>query len=253
MSPYPQASSTPLFAFEPEESTPDLVQTNYRVMVGGKGTDAHLSPKPAYGSSLDPAAAANLASKNAVVVCSAAFERLGFKAGERGDAVLYETLTVSSKGGFELQCEGSEDPKRAKSSKGDTQQRDTCIASAKHDEAHARYLIGKYNGPVRAKHTRTAVMTLDLLVYGLEDTHQNPTVKRTYTVEIGLVGDEHEFEVLGTHGLVLDTSAGLVFSGRHLPSNLHMLITRLPPLYKTNFPRASTEKSCHVTVTRRES
>ena len=96
---------------------------------------------------MDPAAAANLASKNAVIVCDAAFGRLHFKEGERGDAVLYEPLMLSSKGGAELQVDVADEPKGAKDKKGNTQMRDTCIASAKHDDTRARFLISRYNAP----------------------------------------------------------------------------------------------------------
>ena len=107
---------------------------------------------------MDPAAAANLASKNAVIVCDAAFGRLHFKEGERGDAVLYEPLMLSSKGGAELQVDVTDKPKGDKDNKGDMQMRDTCIASAKHDDTRARFLISKYNGYERAKHSRTAII-----------------------------------------------------------------------------------------------
>ena len=186
--PYPQASSDtnePLFVFDPEDSTPDLVQAQYRVIMCGKGPDACLAPRPTKENGMDAAAAANLASKNAVIVCDAAFGRLHFKEGERGDAVLYEPLMLSSKGGAELQVDVTDKPKGAKDNKGDTQMRDTCIASAKHDDTRARFLISKYNGYERAKHARTAIMGLDVLTYGLSDAHNKPTVQRQFNIELG--------------------------------------------------------------------
>ena len=199
----------------------------------GKGPDACLAPRPTKENGMDAAAAANLASKNAVIVCDAAFGRLHFKEGERGDAVLYEPLMLSSKGGAELQVDVADEPKGAKDKKGNTQMRDTCIASAKHDDTRARFLISKYNGYERAKHASTAVMALDVLTYGLSDSHNKPTVQRQFNIELGLVGDEQEFEALGTHGLVLDTSAGLIFSGHPNPQTQ---APSTPPDTLTNSP-----------------
>ena len=144
---------------------------------------------------------------------------------------------LSSKGGAELQVDVADEPKGAKDKKGNTQMRDTCIASAKHDDTRARFLISKYNGYERAKHAKTAVMALDVLTYGLSDTHNKPTVQRQFNIEIGLVGDEQEFEALGTHGLVLDISAGYIFSGRPNPQ------TQAPSTPPDTLPNSPTFNS----------
>ena len=57
--------------------------------------------------------------------------------------------------------------------------------------------------------------------YAPHDLHGQASLERHVTAEVGLVGDEDQFEVLGTHGLVPDTTAGLVFSGERAPSNRH--------------------------------
>ena len=101
------------------------------------------------------------------------------------------------------------------------QQRDAIVVSAKMSEAGLREVIDAFNGPERAATRCTATMELTVMTYSPTDTHGRASLERHVTVEIGLVGDEDQFEVLGTHGLVPDTTAGLVFSGERAPSNRH--------------------------------
>ena len=213
-----QAMLDPTFAFPADEAEHELQQTSLRLLLGGKGQLAKLVPK----GTADTEEMAALAAKNAVVIATAALDRLKFKPGQRGDTVFCEQLRVAAEDRPECTTLEAADEELAMpdGKKKTWQQRDTIVVSAKMTEAGLRELIDAWNGPERAATRCTATMELTVMTYSPTDTHGRASLERHVTVEVGLVGDEDQFEVLGTHGLVPDTTAGLVFSGERAPSNV---------------------------------
>ena len=169
---------------------------------------------------------AALAAKNEVVIATATLDRLKFKPGQRGDTVFCEQLRVAADDRPEC-SQGAADDALAMpdGNKKTWQQRDIIVVSAKMSEAGLREVIEAFNGPERAATRCTATMELKVMTYTPNDAHGRASLERHITVEVGLVGDgrcdEDQYEVLGTHGLVPDTTAGLVFSGERAPSYRH--------------------------------
>ena len=154
---------------------------------------------------------------------AATLDRLKFKPGQRGDTVFCEQLRVAADDRPECTTLEAADEALAMpdGNKKTWQQRGTIVVSAKMTEAGLREVIDAWNGPERAATRCTATMELKVLTYTPNDAHGRASLERHITVEVGLVGDEDQFEVLGTHGLVPDTTSGLVFSGERAPSNRH--------------------------------
>ena len=212
-----QAILDPTFAFPADEPELELQQTSLRILLGGKGQLARLTPK----GTADKEDMAAMSAKNAVVIATAALDRLAFKPGQRGDTVFCEQLSVAAEDRPECTTlEAADDELAMPDGKRKAwQQRDTVVVSAKMTEAGVRELFDAWNGPVRSATRRTVTMELKVQTYTPHDAHGRASLERHVTVEVGLVGDEDQFEVLGTHGLVPDTTSGLVFSGNRVPSN----------------------------------
>ena len=211
-----QALMDPTFAFPADKAEHELQQTSLRLFLGGKGQLAKIVPK----GMADADEMAALAAKNAVVIATATLDRLKFKPGQRGDTVFCEQLRVAADDRPEC-SQGAADGALGMpdGDKKTWQQCDTIVVSAKMSEAGLREVIDAFNGPERAATRCTATMELKVLTYTPNDAHGRASLERHITVEVGLVGDEDQFEVLGTHGLVPDTTSGLVFSGDRVPSN----------------------------------
>ena len=212
-----QAILDPTFAFPADEPELELQQTSLRILLGGKGALAKLTPK----GTADKEDMAAMSAKNAVVLATAALDRLAFKPGQRGDTVFCEQLSVAAEDRPEcMALEAADDELAMPDGKRKTwQQRDTVVVSVKMTEAGVRELFDAWNKSKRFAARSTVTMELKVKTYAPHDVHGQASLERHVTAEVGLVGDEDQFEVLGTHGLVPDTTSGLVFSGHRMPSN----------------------------------
>ena len=138
-----QAMLDPTFAFPADEPELELQQTSLRILLGGKGQLARLTPK----GTADKEEMAAMSAKNAVVIATATLDRLKFKPGQRGDTVFCEQLRVAAEDRPECTTlEAADDELAMPDGKRKAwQQRDTVVVSVKMTEAGVRELFDAWN------------------------------------------------------------------------------------------------------------